>query len=234
MALLLLLFFAPAAAIAIYLYCRDARGEPLKGLAGAFLSGSAAALCAWALESGFDVLILPAVKDSARLILRSFASAGLVEEGSKYAAFRLRVFDSPRFDEPFDGFVYGVMIALGFAAVESAGYAAKAFAISGGGGLATAAMIRALFTTPSHACFGIISGFFFSLAKFRPGKGGRPPYLLLALLVPALLHGSFDLLIFLRAPLAFAFLAALTAASWGVAASMVGEWGRRQEKKGNA
>ena len=81
-----------------------------------------------------------------------------------------------------DGLVYGVAASLGFAAIENWSYVYQA-------GVETA-LWRAVSAVPFHAMAGAIMGYYFGLAHFIPNK--RRPYLILALLVPFLLHGAYD------------------------------------------
>jgi protease PrsW len=49
---------------------------------------------------------------------------------------------------------------------------------------------RAVLSVPGHALFGVIMGYYFSLAKFIPLKTSS--YLVKSMLIPALIHGLFD------------------------------------------
>jgi len=61
------------------------------------------------------------------------------------------------FDYFFDGIVYSTFVSLGFATIENILYA-----IVGG---FQAVIVRAIFTVPAHAFFGISMGINLSLAK---------------------------------------------------------------------
>src|SRR4029450_10832400 len=65
------------------------------------------------------------------------------------------------FDEPLDGVVYGVAVALGFATLENFLFVARL-------GLGVAWM-RALFAVPAHALFGATMGYYAGRAKFDQG-----------------------------------------------------------------
>lgn len=116
-----------------------------------------------------------------------FAVVGLSEEGFKYLLLRLRTWRSPQFNCTFDGVVYAVFVSLGFALWENVLYVLEY-------GFATA-VARAFTAVPGHACFGIFMGTWYGAAKRRAlfGQGGRSRfYRLMALVMPVLLHGSYD------------------------------------------
>ena len=54
---------------------------------------------------------------------------------------------------------------------------------------------RAIFAVPGHFCFGVLMGYFYSLAKFEPQHCMR--YSALALLAPIVAHGIYDSLLFI-------------------------------------
>jgi RsiW-degrading membrane proteinase PrsW (M82 family) len=95
------------------------------------------------------------------------------------------IWNDKNFDEYFDGIVYASFISLGFATVENIMYVLP-------GGLSVGIM-RALLSVPGHFFFGIIMGYFLSLAKFNKSKRGR--YIFLGLLFAILGHGMFDWLL---------------------------------------
>ena len=86
-----------------------------------------------------------------------FVVVALSEEGFKYLLLKKRTWYSGEFNCQFDGVVYAVFIALGFALWENISYVLMY-------GLGTAA-IRAVTAVPGHACFGVFMGAFYGLAK---------------------------------------------------------------------
>ena len=56
------------------------------------------------------------------------------------------------------------------------------------------ALIRAVTAVPAHATFGIAMGYFISIAKYN--IAGKRFYLALALIIPVVLHGIYDLILF--------------------------------------
>ena len=120
-------------------------------------------------------------------VLLYFVVVALSEEGFKYLLLKKRTWYSSEFNCQFDGVVYAVFVALGFALWENISYVLMY-------GLGTAA-IRAVTAVPGHACFGVFMGAFYGLAKrydnfgdeYRSRRCRR-----LAVLVPVLLHGTYD------------------------------------------
>ena len=120
-------------------------------------------------------------------VLLYFGVVAFSEEGAKYVLLKRRTWRSPEFNCQFDGVVYGVFVALGFALWENIGYVAMY-------GLSTA-LIRAVTAVPGHACFGVFMGVWYGMAKRREGAGdeaGSKRMRVRALLIPALLHGFYD------------------------------------------
>ena len=94
----------------------------------------------------------------------------------------LLVYRWNEFDEPLDGVVYGVALALGFATVENV-----LCVVRDGLGIG---VMRAMFAVPAHALFGAAMGFYFGRAKFdQGGKLWRDRAFLLA---PTAFHGGYD------------------------------------------
>lgn len=119
------------------------------------------------------------------IFLFAFLVVGFSEEITKYISLLIYPFPSRFFNEPFDGIIYAVMIAMGFATVENLMYADRF-------GLETI-LVRAFTAVPAHAVFAIFSGYYVGLAKFDKVK--RWKYLALGILVPIFLHGLYDFFI---------------------------------------
>lgn len=125
--------------------------------------------------------------DLGYLILSNFIVVALSEEGFKLLLLRWRTWRSPNFNCQFDGVVYAVFVALGFALWENISYVLMY-------GLSTA-LVRAVTAVPGHACFGVFMGVWYGLAKRLHGQGKDGVSKLcrvLALLLPAFLHGCYD------------------------------------------
>ena len=124
-------------------------------------------------------------RDLGRLVFLSYVVIGGAEEAAKCLVLLLTVHRLAEFDEPLDGVVYGITVGLGFAALENLLYAASH-------GL-TVGLSRAVITSLAHAAFTGWLGYFLTMAKFARRQG----LILVGLLVAILLHGTYDLLLFL-------------------------------------
>ena len=120
-------------------------------------------------------------------LLMYFVVVGLSEEGFKYLLLKRHSWNSPFFNCQFDGVVYAVAVALGFALWENIDYVLMY-------GMGTA-LVRAITAVPGHACFGVFMGAFYGMAK-RYENYGYPGYSKtcrrLAVIVPMILHGIYD------------------------------------------
>ena len=89
----------------------------------------------------------------------SFAGVAIVEEGLKWLAMYLITHKSRHFDCLFDGVIYGVFTAFGYAVMENLSYAWD-------GGWDTL-LLRMLASLPGHICFGVIMGCFYTLWRLH-------------------------------------------------------------------
>ena len=120
-------------------------------------------------------------------ILMYYGVVAVSEESSKYLFMKKKTWNNPEFDCRFDGIVYAVFVSLGFALWENISYVLSY-------GMSTA-LVRAFTAVPGHACFGVFMGVFYSIAKeqdLNNKKRASSFYRKLALIVPVLLHGSYD------------------------------------------
>lgn len=125
----------------------------------------------------------------------AFIEAGFPEELSKFIILFLLVWWNKNFNEHMDGIVYAAFVSLGFACIENILYVF-------GNGFGTG-LVRAIISVPGHFLFGVLMGYFLSLAKFNKEK--QILYIALALLVPACVHGLFDWLLMAADGLSAAF-----------------------------
>jgi len=187
---LLLISLAPILIIALYIYNRDKyEKEPLSVLIKALLAGIIIVLPVMLIEK---LLTIPSenLEGVSYAAYTAFTVAGLTEEGMKFLAFYFFFWNNRNFNEKFDGIVYSVYIALGFAGIENILYV-----FSGGYGVG---IIRALTAVPAHALFGIVMGYYFSLAKFNASS--KPVFIILAFLMPFLFHGLYNFLLMGNSP----------------------------------
>ena len=179
----------PAVVLVVYI-CRKDRTdkEPPALLAKLLGYGALSCLPAIVVE-----LILSAIIERLNVrnvylgyFLEAFVVAGLTEETCKFLFLRT-TWRSPAFDYQFDAIVYAVMVALGFAAFENVKYVYSY-------GFATG-IVRAVTAVPGHAIFGVFMGYFYGYAKLSDYWGrdeDRGAYLVLSVVVPVLLHGTYD------------------------------------------
>ncbi|MFC3038947.1 glutamic-type intramembrane protease PrsW [Virgibacillus xinjiangensis] len=168
---------APAMALMSFFYLKDRFTEPLHLIIRTFVYG---ALLVFPIM--FIQYVLQSEAISNNSVIESFLFVAFFEEFFKWFIFIYTIYHHSEFDQHYDGIVYGVAISLGFASVENILYL-----ITNG---LEYAVIRAVFPVSSHALFGVIMGYHLGLAKVlgRKEKGN----ILLALLLPILLHGTYN------------------------------------------
>lgn len=194
----------PAAVLMVYVYKLDKlEKEPwpllfLLGLQGVVST----ALAVFAERLGTRLLSFVLSEDTLLYrVVFNMIVVGLSEEGAKYLLLRRRTWQSPQFNCQFDGVVYAVFVSLGFALWENIDYVIMY-------GLRTA-MIRALTAVPGHACFGVFMGAWYGMARRWANRGDGEKsslYLKLAVIVPAMLHGLYDLIADLQMGLSWTFV----------------------------
>jgi hypothetical protein len=74
--------------------------------------------------------------------------------------FLFRNFPEEFFNEPLDGIVYAVVLAMGYASVENMLYVA-AYGIN-------TTILRAFTAVPAHLVFAIVQGYYLGRARFMP------------------------------------------------------------------
>ena len=179
---------------AILLMIRVYRADRLEKESPAMLwrlikAGIFSALIALVLEriSGAVLDLLVSGNTGLHDLLLYFGVVAFSEEGAKYFLLKRSSWRSPEFDCQYDGVLYAVFVSLGFALWENISYV-MAY------GFGTA-ILRALTAIPGHACFGVFMGVFYGFARRseNAGRTGEAKALrILAVLVPALLHGAYD------------------------------------------
>jgi len=185
MILLLALSVLPVILLMIFIYRQDKyQKEPIKTLVKAFVGGI--------LAIPLDFLIVGIINRiwiGDTVFYQAFWEAGFSEELSKLLIFLIFIWRDKNFDEYMDGIVYATFIGLGFACVENIMYVFSSATESYGSAIHTS-IVRAILSVPGHFLFGVVMGYFLSLAKFKEGKFW--PYLLMGLAAAAAAHGLFD------------------------------------------
>jgi len=113
--------------------------------------------------------------------------APILEEGFKFFVVYYFFFKDKEFDEPMDGIIYTVSVALGFASIENVGYVYNSFAT---GNMEKTILARAFLTVPGHALFASFYGYAMGVIKFKVDS--KVTYTN-ALLAAMLAHGLFNL-----------------------------------------
>ena len=187
---LLITALSPVVILAFYFYYRDKyEKEPLSLLLKCMLMGALIIIPVLILENTLDDF--NPFSNEANLGFagyNAFLVAAFSEEILKLGAVYWIAWDNENFDEPFDGIVYSVFVALGFAGVENIFYVWK----SGH----EIAILRALTAVPAHALFGVAMGYHLSYAKFS--KKFPRINLFMSFFIPFLLHGFYDFIILSR------------------------------------
>ena len=124
------------------------------------------------------------------LALGSAVFVGLNEETWKFLATLRLVKKLPEFDQPIDGMIYAMTVALGFAAIENVEYIVRF-----GAGVLVA---RSLFSMPIHLACAAIWGYGLARARFISRDQKYVKTALPFLLAAAGVHAAFDFIIFLR------------------------------------
>lgn len=185
----LLLAFAPVLIIAVYIYYRDKyEHEPIVMLVRTFLLGALITVPIMFVENLLDDYWTNKFLADAHKLTNAayvaFIVAAFTEEAFKYLAFFF-IWRNKNFNELFDGIVYAVFISLGFASIENILYVFQHGTEVG--------LLRAFTAVPAHALFGVTMGYYFGTAKFYPKQ--RAGKLILAIIVPILLHGIYDFIL---------------------------------------
>jgi RsiW-degrading membrane proteinase PrsW (M82 family) len=184
----------PGILIIVYVYKKDkVEKEPVRLIIRLIIFGMISCIAAGILES-MESSVLPQYEQGTLeyALQTSFLMAALVEETVKFLAMRLGSWRYVGFNYRFDGVVYGVSAAVGFAIYENVMYVMSY-------GLETA-IVRAFTAVPLHAFCGVFMGVFYSYAKKSSilGEGGKCfGFTLLSLIVPMLIHGTYDTFAFL-------------------------------------
>lgn len=185
----------PGLVIIIYIYSKDkVEKEPIGLILKLILYGS---LCCFVAGTAEQIIsnYVPSfpVGSLGEAATEAFLVAGFCEELTKYLALRIGSWRHPAFNYHFDGIVYGVSVAVGFALLENLMYVSQY-------GLTTA-IARAFTAVPLHAMCGIVMGILYSYSKKASKRGNHLISLffsMLAWILPMIIHGIYDTLAMLR------------------------------------
>ena len=189
---ILLIAMLPVAILMFYIYRKDKNSpEPTGQLLKAFLFGILSIPLSLCISMPLGMLgAYPAESTSILGSIRTaFLGAAVPEEMAKLFMLWLLLRKNRYFDEKMDGIVYAVCISLGFAAVENIMYL-----FSNAETYLSVGISRAIFAVPGHFSFGILMGYYYSLAKFYPKSPRKNKALIL--LAPVIAHGLYDSILF--------------------------------------
>lgn len=190
--LITLVALLPIAILIYYIYHKDKNSpEPTGQLVKAFLFGVLSAPLSFCISIPLELIGIYPFEPTGILGSVSFAffGAAIPEEIAKFFMLWMVLRRNPYFDEKMDGIVYAVCVSLGFAALENVMYLfsnVEAYLSVGIG--------RAVFSIPGHFCFGILMGYYYSLAKFYPMTPKKNKALIL--IAPIIAHGLFNSILF--------------------------------------
>jgi protease PrsW len=186
---LLALAIAPGIFICFYIYSKDRYNrEPPGMLLRAFVLGILSTIPAIIIQLIAGRLPNPFSANAVgATAFFAYCIVALSEELSKFAMLRLFLYKRKSFDDPFDGITYSVMVGMGFATLENILYVTEHGYTTG--------VMRMFLSVPAHGTFAVLMGYFTGLAKFNPAN--KLFYLLMAVLLPVLFHGTFDFFLFL-------------------------------------
>lgn len=190
--LILLTALLPVAILVFYIYRKDKNlPEPTGQLVKAFFYGVISAPSSFFISIPLGMMGLYLVEDTTVLgsVSSAFFGAAIPEESAKLFVLWLVLRKNPFFDEKMDGIVYAVCVSLGFAAFENILYL-----FSDTESFLSIGIVRAIFAVPGHFCFGILMGYYYSIAKFYPKSSIKNK--ILVLLAPIIAHGLYDSILF--------------------------------------
>ncbi|MBO5679860.1 MAG: PrsW family intramembrane metalloprotease [Bacteroidaceae bacterium] len=191
--IILLTALLPIAILVYYIYHKDKKSpEPTGQLVKAFFYGILSIPLSFCMSIPLGVIgVYPAEATSILgSISTAFFGAAIPEEIAKLFVLWLVLRKNPYFDEKMDGIVYAVCVSLGFAALENIMYL-----FSNAETYLSVGIARAIFAVPGHFCFGILMGYYYSLAKFYPKSVTKNK--VLVLIAPIIAHGLYDSILFI-------------------------------------
>jgi RsiW-degrading membrane proteinase PrsW (M82 family) len=184
---------APALLMLWLMVAADSRPEPPRVVLTALVLGALSAIVAAVVELILQRYVPLSRNPWLAADENALFFAAIPEEVIKISIIALIARRRRDFDEPMDGVVYGTAVGLGFAALENILYVVGSAGQWGG-----VAVVRGILSVPFHGALGAIAGAYIARAHFgalgmhHSGRWRRPRLLLLAWLVPIVLHAGFD------------------------------------------
>ena len=191
--IILLIALLPVVILVYYIYHKDKKSpEPTGQLVKAFLWGILSVPLSLCISIPLGLIGVYPTEATSILgsISSAFFGAAIPEEIAKFIMLWLLLRMNPYFDEKMDGIVYAVCVSLGFAALENIMYL-----FTNADSYLSVGIARAIFAVPGHFCFGILMGYYYSLAKFYPKTPTKNKALILV--APIIVHGLYDSILFI-------------------------------------
>lgn len=190
---ILLLIFLPVIVFAFWIYKKDKYDkEDILVLLKYFILGMLISFLAILIEK--FLLKERIFQGDIKLIYTSFIVAGVTEEILKGLILFLLATKEQNYNEKLDGIVYSIFLSLGFATIENIIYMNYERIYS----IYEIALVRAFISIPGHIMFAITMGYYISKYKFEKNKIKRRQELILAFLIPILIHGTFDFILMIE------------------------------------
>ena len=184
------LLIASVFPVVIFLYViyqKDHEKEPISLLLKCFFGGCLSVLLSLTMSLPLGLLSGLMQGNFLSSFYTSFFLAAIPEEVAKFIILYFFVWKSKELNHHYDGIVYSVFVSLGFAVIENILYVLE-------GGLGVA-FLRAILSVPGHGLYGVLMGYYFSLARFHEGEK-RKEFLIKSLLIAIAFHGVYDFLLF--------------------------------------
>ncbi len=178
-----------------YYLTKDIHPEPKKMILKIFLWGAFITIPVFFVQIGLSKLLeLTGFNPAVSNILYWFLVIAFSEEFFKYLVIRVKIINSPHFDEPLDAMLYMVVAALGFAAIENILYL-----LSPAGQITfnqiidralIVILIRFIGATFLHTLCSAVIGYSMAISFARAKRKYIP--LTLGILIAIFLHGLYD------------------------------------------
>ena len=186
----------PIILIGLYIYKKDRDKEPKKLLIRLFLGGVGSCIMVLVISYIMQVLFPffgynPDNLNLIELFIYVFVGVALVEEGSKFLFTYKISYHHKEFNETYDMILYAVYVSLGFACFENVFYVLE-------GGIETA-LLRMVLAVPAHSFFGVFMGEYLGMAKYYLYNREKKKEIvnrILSILLPTILHGTYDYCLF--------------------------------------
>jgi len=188
MNILLFISALPVFLICYYIYIKDRNKEPIGLLIKLFLFGVFSAIPIIFLELFLGYFLASWENiNLVSLFFYYFIVIAFSEELFKFIFTYIGSYNHREFTNLYDMMIYATFVSLGFALFENIIY--------GYDGGISVGILRALFSVPGHAAFGLIMGYYLGLSKYYKYNNDTWLYkknMFLSLFVPILIHTFYD------------------------------------------